>query len=646
MFGGKEKIMKYLNIIKLLSVLLCICMLLASCAPADGSAETNNPTELLDEELLSGVEAKRENFFTLFTPTNNALSEAIRPVEKADGVETDERVVIYKTSTVDAKNNVKEKYEIFNTDDEKVVLTLENTYANGYYDDFDWEKLFVLEYEEIESEVDDTGYIFKTTSMKKYPTSVLEVSIERLSDYQYILVKEAAVTPIDEELHEENPDGAVYEIKTKYTYYDIGGQKIGEFVMEEPRVGEYGSMSGDAMVLFGNISVLFDEETGKAVRTCNVDNEVYIGAYHYETEKYGYFFGGGGYLSEYFDVYNKQTGERIARYYEDQAYDEAEVYLLHNGDLLVQYLKETDKTEPYDFSYSDPMLGEEGYYSYSHVIFDASEGKAKEVEFPYIVKALSQGEDIKDELREKGIALTDNVRNIANVFAIENKIAKEDELLVLDNDLTVLYKFDRIIPEHTFYINPYGYDDVTLGFEVLPGGDYLVYLDTPIEGVDRAIVGADGKLRSYLKYDYIVAEDFIYDGENVIYDYDMNVVYKIVGDEPNYIDEEYSFAGVLGGVAVLESEEGNKFAFKKSANGGGYEITPLFDGEKVSVIEANKDYLIVRETDSGNYVLYNTSFAHVLTSENEISVFTADGYFIINTYSNILEQTLVYTVKE
>ena len=656
--------MKFSVILKLFSVLLCVCMLFVACdnptneADSDETAsatetsgetgtENNNETdteneteaEIPDEELLSGITANRDNFFKLFTPSTSAISTAVRPLTKVDEAVLSGKVVIYTTKTIDAKNNVTEKIDVFNTDEGKTVLSVSTTYQNGDYDDFDWDNLIVREYDKIQNigDSENPNYVIEHVQEKKYPSSALEVSLESesYSGLPYILVKSAEITEIDEATREENPDGGVYQIAVKYTYYDIFGTKITES-NTKLSVGYYQSNNN---VHFGNVIAVFDPETGMMIRSCDENDRQLIAAYDEETEKYGFFFDWSYLGAQYVEIYNKQTGELLDRYYFDDNYRMGNHFVLHNGDILIQLFNTVDEGDPYDY-YSGG-----NYYTFSTVLYDVSGRKADVIDFPYVISSLERGENVAEALNSQGIAITENVRNIGVVYPIENKLRGDAEAVVFDNDMSVLYRIDRIIPEQAF-----DSEDLELGFKVLKNGDYLVSLNTAIPSVNYAIVKPDGTIRTYLKDTYTLGDDFIYDSATErIYDCDMNLVRQLGDSNTDY--DPYVFDRVIDGtfIFVRESEKNNGYATRYSVKKSGdtYEINSLFEGQKVSIESGSGTaYVLVLEEKTQNYVLYNTAFEHILTSENVINAYEGDGYFTLSTYSNVLRQTLIYTVTE
>ncbi len=630
--------MKYMNMVRLLSVLLCICMFLAACTgksnPTDDTStdtSTDSSVEqtpsIADEEPLTGLEPTMDNFFTLFTPTGSPLSTAIRPVNKVDSASRVGTTVLYTKSTVDEQNNVTVTYDVFNTNEGRIVLSLTNTYADGNYDTFDWTNLIVKDHW-IDTSANSGEYVFEIEKDKNYPSSVMEVSL--LSDY--IEVKQAIVTPIDEETHQQNPAGAVYEITTLYTYYDAVGTKIAEFTYQ-PSV----SYAYDGAIHFGYITAYIDDETGELIRCYNAETDVQISAYDYETEQHGYIVG----LSEvgiYLEAYDKETATLLFRHYLNNHYGLPRLFLLHNGDMLIQYSIQVEEGDPYD-------VYDGRYFNCAHSLLDVSEGTATDIELPYIIQSLTWGETMAESLADDGIAVTANARNIAQVTPIVDKQTTDAEVVVFDNDLSVLYTFERLTPEHSFDSS-----DSVLGFRILPNGDYLVNIQSEVVGADRAIVKTDGTVRAYLKSHYTVADGLIYDANaGVVYDYDLNVLYEFEDEDRAYGEPEYDYITTVGGALLLNikgrADMSVKYAMTAAENEAGYEISALFDGKKMALYQTDDDYLIVTD-EAGRYILCTTAFEHILTSEAPIYVYKADGYFVIETASYVLNQTLIYTVKD
>ena len=229
--------MKYTNLIKLLSVLLCAIMLFTACngggnaatdaktgsdattnetGSATDSGTENNAGDNTDAVTLPGVigpvEPILKNFFTVGTaPVWKELGVATRLDGDCVSKTEDDTVIVLRKATIDHLNNVKETFTVYNTVLATTVLTLEHSYENGNYGAFSWNR----------DTYSNPKLIFPDTKMK--------VEVDTVSGYgedlPYIKVSKATIVAIDEKVFEEN-EGNSHEVKFAYDYYDIGGQLI------------------------------------------------------------------------------------------------------------------------------------------------------------------------------------------------------------------------------------------------------------------------------------------------------------------------------------------------------------------------------------------------------------------------------------
>ena len=636
--------MKYMNIIKLLSVLLCIGMLFIACDKGDtaqGTDEvvTGEPTEtevttdemteemteeITEEALLENVEPKFEKFFEILTDEGVELTTATRIDGEVHSYDSYGNIIVVKNSDIDTKNNVVETFSVYNTMIGEMVLTTTNTYFNGNYSMFDWDDIMVKE----DIVFVDNGYGYVQSDITaKYPESIMDVSVNEYWEIVYITVKQAKITPIADEVRDENPEGCVYEIETVYTYYDVYGNLITQSNSAVDVDYNYNVMlisgSDDYIINFGAVVAYFDGETGKLIKTFALDNEKVIGPYILETEKYGYYRGysssvaGLGYTGSLY-VVDKATGEMTHHFYFDNNYQIADSFILHNGDLLVQYINVVEHDDAYDYYDSES----DSYYEIAHVIFSADDGVTTKIEFPYYIRNLSHGQDFAEmyDLEDSNIGITENARNIGYVYAINNRILGELDLMVFDNDMSVLYSLERIVPEHAFNI------DSPFGFELLANGDYLVDLNGIV--ATKAIVKADGTVRAYLDYDMHVAGGYVYD-DDYVYDYDLNKVFEL-----RYA--EYSVVGEIFGELVLSKRwDDTDYISLYTLEEQEYEeiLSPsLWIASEVQLETVTDEYMIVRRSSDDKYVLYNEKLQEILVTYNVMNMVEYNGGYLVSTY--------------
>lgn len=633
--------MKYMNIIKLLSVLLCIGMLFVACdsakndetqatdtateagtvAEAESDTSTEAPTEAPTEEpLLENVEDKFENFFEIIKDEENA---AISDAERIDGEVVDwdsgVRFILMKSSDVDTMNTVTDTFKLYNMLSGEITLTVENKYFNGDYDAFDWDDIMVKK--TFTFEASGNGYVQKDSTLK-YPESIVEVEINEAGRVPYVLVKEAKITPMDEATAAANPEACAYVIVTTYTYYDVYGNKITS-APDQLYVSNLINYRETLSVLFGTTVAYFDAETLMPLGSSSAVNDLISNIYDHETDAYGYFLNGENNVAAlgtvyYFDVIDKASGETAYRYYLDNNYEIAKTFVLHNGDILIQYENEVEEKDSYDYA-----IDAEEFYDIAHFIFSVKDGSVTEIDLPYCIQYMMDGETFSEALylEDQGLATTANARNVAIVNYIGDGIYEDGDLVVFDNDMSVLFKLDRIVPEHKIEA------DVALGITILANGDYLVELDDVV--TDRAIVTRDGKVRAYLTSDMKVYGNYVVKDSNV-YDYDLNHICDL--DE-----ESYKVVGEIFGELIVAEDgvdlelEYAKCCIFKVDNDGKASFERLF-GDDVKLVEITDEYVIIQREEDDKYILYNEEFESILVTYDSMSVVEFNDSYIVTTH--------------
>ncbi len=676
--------MKYMNIIKLLSVLLCIGMLFCACSDAEEGKETESGTVemtenveeattegLTDEPLLENVESKFENFFELLGEESGELESAQRidgdVVAYNEKELKDSKFFVIKNTDIDTKNNVTETFELYNLNSGEVTLTLTNSYFNGNYDTFSWNNIMVKEnivYQMVYDADGNPVSVIEVDETLKYPESVMKVEFESYSvSYSsgtvvldLVKVYEAKVTPIDEETRLENPDGCVYEIEVSVTYYDVYGNLVTTVAPAYDR-GWWGHKGNYWSVGIGNTIAYFDDESCELVGTTSHDDMGFRGGFVRENDRYGYYgINNTSTLNDsemgirsngYFEIYDKMSGE-LVRYYLDENYRYAQLNYLHNGDILIQYTNKVEEGEPFD--YYEPETVGFGFYTISHVMFDVDKGTMTEISLPYYITLIRSSDEFSDVkgFEADGIAVKDNARNIAYVKPIVNKTkAIDHEIVIFDNDMSVLYSFERIVPEHKF-------DPVDkLGFEMLPNGDRLVTLNNIV--TDKAIVRPDGTVRAYLTASMQVAGDYVIGG-NKVYDYDLNLVYDLgengyeyvttVFGEILFIDPNDLATSVVGGEQYIRyftlgftEVEGEEVVEPVEF----FNFIDVGSFYEVQIISVTDEFVIIRNKADGKYTLYNESFTEILTTYNEMYIVEFDGGYLVTT--QIEGDEIAYLIK-
>ena len=601
--------MKNNTMLKLLSVLLLLTLLLVGCAKEDTPDNEATPP-LNDEQKHEAVEPILENFFKLSTEKSwNVLGAATRFDGSFVGSiddETSKNLIALRTADVDTKNVVTEIIKVYNTNLKKEVLSITNTYKNGAYAPFNWDDLAVYD------------------EAVQYPESVVDVSIVVLNDgftpVEIVKVSKATVTEIDS----DNPDACKYDIAVAYEFYDVAGNLILKTNNDSVTLDTATSTYGTLAYYFGSTHVVFDEETGAAVRIVNGETETVITTFDYETEKYGYFYDWDDDLNTCFlEVYDKNTFQCILNhhYLKKIISYEPQVFFLEDGDVLAQYVEEIPEESTRTPDFVDSMgCG----YRVVWELIDVEIGKTETIELPFVINGLYSNYTL-NEMETLGFDATEHVVNYAIVSPIENGKLGNPAVKVLDNDLSVLFDMTSIAPEHLLNIFTMAFEENLLGFTVLANGDYLVELHDVV--TPQAIVSKDGALRSYLPADAEIVGSYVVTS-NGVYDYDMKNLYSF---EENNVQWEF----VLGSkiivsslpTDVLSSIEGTRTYFSLTYDTATFSLNPIFSG--ADIIEYSDDYVIVFD---GKYTLYNTELSHVLTTANEMTVYEFDGSYLVYTY--------------
>ena len=639
--------MKYLNIYKLLSVLLCIVMLFTACAaPADNGAEqtttesatetetvteteTEAPTETETEEaLLEDVAPEFKNFFDAIAKEEESeLVEAVRIEGDVVGSDNEGYFYLLLFKDIDAKNNVTEEYKLYNIVSGEIELTFSNTYFNGAHSEFDWNNLMIKS-----ADVAVNGEV-------NYRESYLNVFISEIDGIPYLVARRATVTEIDETVIEENPDGCIYEIATAYEYYDMYGNLItksnGALDVELASY-EKGSR---IVAKFGAVLAYFDTETYELVSAGgNYDTDKISGVFTVENNKYGYFLDCSTSIAglgnvRFIEIIDKASGNLAYCYYLNDNYMAADAFVLHNGDVLIQYINLVE--DGVHFNCYDADADE--YYEIAHEIFSVKDGKATAVELGYCIVDIADGEKFCAEydINESGFYATENARNIAYVCPFDKESIGDLTIAVFDNDMSLLYEFEKIVPEHLIDI------ENGLGIELLPNGDYLVDLDGVV--VDKAIVKADGTVRTYIPANMTVIGNFIFDGQNA-YDYDLNFAFPLEQNNYELYGCIYGEFVIIEKDAFIESSYTRylKVGYTKETDSG-YSVYFIDYYCDIRIVETADDYMIIQREEDDKYVLLNEYQSEVLVTYNPMKVYSFNGGYIAVTSVN--GQTVLYEIN-
>lgn len=637
--------------LSLLCLLLGASTVLGACdGGTSGSGSSSSETST---DAATQVEAKFTNFIqTEYKDDWNGMQTPVKTLNDVYGtcVGSWNSVYLFKQEDKNFLNEIVETWTLYNAKTGKEVWKKEHKYEDGDYTGVD--KYGNPKHAPVEVDVTlEKGYANGNTSNPIL--AYVQVSTATYERYSKEQLKEW-----------EDEYGRVdqsYKETVKTEWFSVDGKEIASTPFKYVEIEDGEQITEDKYRLaFCKTIAEFDKD-GNLLSTWNGEAEIKK-TYFNETEKYGYTttMYGGVAMAE---VYNKADGTVIY----SKSYDIVDVMLsggmklevLENGDLFTQEEK-TVSGSAYDY-----LNG--GKVDLVTTRIDVETGKESEVDFGYKIDSVidkAEWEEAHPELR-----FTDNVYNVAEAQKVENGALGTNVLIFFDNAMNVQYEWSPLIPEQVDLQN----------IDVLPSGDLVVQLQTPImsvdnDTIDRAIVTTDGELVCYLTEDSIVFDEYItFCKDDVVY------VYNFDGEMVFYngalIDwDDWSFRGRLGDSFVFDVHRTNThwvegieqkeeeykllfFYFDTRYVGGEYIDGEYVEGEAVEylshntreynqIVEMTNDYIIEKKED-GQYRLYDGDYAYVsmelLVTRESMDVQKFDDCFVVETeYEG---ETIVYVIN-
>ncbi len=654
--------MKYVNLIKLLSVLLCIVMLMSACQSIDteedtadtesstdtgtgsenhgSDKETEEPTEEPEDDTFVEVEAKLENFVEL--KYENAWDELLEAERIDDIYSYDENIFIIKDAEIDHLNMVTETFSVYNRSLGKIVYTISNKYENLEYSTFDWNRSELWNH--------DARLPESIVSVISYGAGIIEVS-------------RAKLTRADEQALEDNPEMYAYTAEVVREYYDSYGTKLGELKGFENRAVRY-SLSGDAIVVnIGEKRVVVDIESGKLLRTVDAHGGVIIGGFDYENSRYGYFYarssqtglGNTGYV----EVYRKAT-EKLTRYNFERGNQSTEIFYLQNGDVVIQTVDKIfdEAGVHYDFAVKNESSEKVEKFTVKTLLIDVSEQTSKEIDVDFVISSMYERDKFTElfNVEKTGVSFTDNAWNIAIASGIKDKKLEGESIVMFNNEMKSLFELEPMSPEHKLTVTEG--EQTSLGIRVLATGDLLIAVSTEslsdMNGaeVGYAIITTAGDVRCYLKPDSKVVGNYIVN-DNGIYDFDMKLKHSFEANEQTLVGsigdsiivtmprDRWDWSESLGSYVCSTEDEYFSICGTKSD----FVATEIFDGETVYMIDDNYVRTYKDETYGGHskHTMYNAALEHVLTTNDDMTVIGFEGGYLVTSY--IEGESVRYVVK-
>ncbi len=375
------------------------------------------------------------------------------------------------------------------------------------------------------------------------------------------------------------------DTKTTYTAYDATGAELlsTKYAFDTP--SEYADL-----VLYGN-AVYSVADDGKLTKAADVPENLKIGAPHQWNDEYFYFFDDGS--VQIFD----RNFAYVSSWYAPSSIAQGDMFVLDNGDVLIQYMNELDAhAEKFDFYWV--AEGETAKYDLVTKLMTAKNGKVKDIEMDYVIETLISAYELREVYEED--LLAGKVENVAYIRPIvDQKIDYSESAMdaVLMNNKGKILKSAKIVDDQYA-------EDIP---ELVADGVYLVktlHGDVLTDAKGEVLVALyNSALR--IVGDYIV-------GEQAIYDLSMNKVYDLREND----------------AMVMTTMDNTVFVMKGDDTELAYEIIAFCGGEQKTVAtfdvknENNKLFVPIENADV---------YAILDEASEEYTYYSADGKELMKT---------------
>lgn len=348
------------------------------------------------------------------------------------------------------------------------------------------------------------------------------------------------------------------------------------------------------------------------------------------------------YYGEVYTYYNDKFEQQFI--YTAPSYGAgSSVYVLNNGNLLVQYAKGLEADEK-KYDYHEVTYIGETRYDLVTLIVDPTTGKEKEIDFDYYIKNV----DIAYSADTEAMCWADGVENIVYASEIgKDKLIREDAAAIDWISMTNDGKVNGSVK----------FDDALVSAPKAYSGKYLAAEN--LNG-DTVIYTADGKVVNTINEDQdsldIVDSKYIIQTEEY-YDYNYDdymtkdvAMYDIAGNKLYDFDEKKA--------EIVANMNGYDAFLTKYYEKGIETYDVVFEGKVVDTFTVKGDEYISYGNDSGYYIryvetgvdtfeyrLYNAKAEQVMKSEDYMSVVYSDDDKIIVYVEEYNKTTSEYELK-
>lgn len=331
-----------------------------------------------------------------------------------------------------------------------------------------------------------------------------------------------------------------------------------------------------------------------------------------------------------FDSQFKQLyGTNFEKFSESKFNSEYDVFVLNNGDILVQFQNELGSYEElYDTKYDYIIEG--SCYTLETYLYTVNNGAYEEIDCSYIIDDVIA----KDDFVEYGfIGLPANAENIASVFVIE-----DEGIVYYDNNEIANASISNEGKIELISIKDLGDNAVALNEKrYMVQGEYF----TRIYNENNDVIGELGNVEAYNK-NFIVTDEAIYD---------MNLNSVVTLDE----DTEY-YSATNDSIIYKEISGSSTSYYIAKCDDYGYTSTnhlvtnsssDYYSYYTTASITVKDDYFYIVETEYGySSVRTNKSITFYETNGDEITSFDLpidSGDYSI--YSSTFDDCVVFAIK-
>ena len=503
--------MKSSKFIKLLSVLLCVVMVLSSCAnsavvPNKGGVESLSGTAgtipSLDETNET-PEVEPDEFtisdFVVIEDIDKVFSEV---VDAPEGVrDVFENYLIQYDMSIDAMNKVTMKYELVNYETGEIIKTWE---CESSYEEF--EKEYFVTFEE-----------------------------DRNDNIALVLVFETNYVRITEEMREENylfDENSQYYTYTTVSVYDVYGNEVvagvnynifeNRFELEElSSGGNIFDLSKGYYMFAGNGNVYLFDQSGKFVKTVGAFDRIDT-LCDFENDKYMYYLDAEEDWTDfsYVQVYEKGTGKLVYQMqYGMSESKSTSVFILNDGTLLVQSMSPARENEKYDCYFDGEA------YVLDTYLYNVETGVKTVISDNYVFVGVFNKAQLAGY--SDGVTLGDKFENMAMALEVVDKQLTFDsympyKVIFFDNAMNVQFVPENEVPFADAMLFESPYVELASGYK---------YVEVDMFGQElTALYNADGEFVRYLTAENTVCDYFIYNDIG-IFSFDLEPLYSFSENE-------------------------------------------------------------------------------------------------------------------